>query len=285
MKAGNRIVGICLVRNEERFLDLVLTNIVGFCDQILIADNGSTDRTPEIARRWAVSHPSVNVSSIGHPRESHTMLLPFINTPTWIFAVDGDEIYDPQGLARLREPLVDGAYDRYWRIIGNVLNCRDLDMKQARARGYLSPPSRSITKLYNFNAIYDWSDVPGERLHGGIISFNAGYREDALLRWHDQVSWDEAVFRCLHLCFLPRSSKDGRAHDGMVTRWNLAEQQGRGILTVLAARLLRLLGSTRSSQWKKERYGRGELVEKDIAAFLPDSCRKSGFDQSPSIPS
>jgi len=40
-----KIVGICLVRNEERFLDLILNNIIDFCDQILIADNKSTDHT------------------------------------------------------------------------------------------------------------------------------------------------------------------------------------------------------------------------------------------------
>ncbi len=275
---SKRIVGICLVRNEERFLDLVLTNIIDFCDQILIADNKSTDRTLEIANRWANEHASVSVTSIDHPVESHTMLMPFVNTQTWVFAVDGDELYDPHGLTGLRRQILAGSHDAYWRIIGNVLNCRDLDMKQGRARGYLSPPSRSVTKLYNFNAIKDWSGVPGERLHGGTISFNDGYREDVLLRWHEQVSWDEAIFRCLHLCFMPRSSKDSKPRDGMVSRWNLAEQQGRGFMVVLMARLLRLFEFTRSSQWKIERYGRGDLVDKDIASFLPDSHRTCRFD-------
>lgn len=275
MTETSRIVAICLVRNEEKFLGVVLANILEFCDHIFIADNCSTDRTGEIARQWAIDHKKVTVKSIAHPKESHEIVQPFVNTSTWVFAVDGDEIYDPAGLARLRTGLLEGTYDNYWRIIGNVFNCVELDIDGKLAKGYLSPPSRSITKLYNFHAIEDWSGVTGERLHGGEIVFKKGYRETVCLRLHEELDWEKSFFRCLHLCFIARSSKDSKPKNGVTTRWNLAEQQSRGVLVLLLARVFRRLGISLTSQWKLERYGRGRLVTKNIAGFfrgLDDGC-------------
>lgn len=268
MTSDKRIVGICLVRNEERFFDIVLANIIEFCDQIIITDNGSTDQTPEIARRWSFKHPSITFTSIDHPAQSHEMIMPFVNTPTWIFAVDGDELYDPLGLSKLRNGIINGSYDGYWKIIGNVLNCIELDLVTGMASGYLSPPSRSITKLYNFNAIHSWDGVQVERLHGGKISFKRGYQQSCRLRLHEQVSWDESIFRCLHLCFMARSSKDKKPMNGIVTRWNLAEQYNKGLLTFVLAQMFNRLGVSLSSGWKFRKYGRGKVVTRNISQFL-----------------
>lgn len=268
MAKTKQIVGICLVRNEERFFNLVLANIKDFCDQILIADHKSTDTTSDIAQHWAQENGTISFRSIGHPAESHAMVMPYVDSNTWVFAVDGDEIYDRQGLVTLRQSILEGNYDAYWRVIGNVLNCTALDLTAKRANGYLSPPSRSITKLYNFSAISNWSGVGGERLHGGEISFKKGFEKAPVLRLHEQVNWDHSIFRCLHLCFLPRSNSDKVSKNGIATRWNLAEQQSKGIWTLLVARILGRLGISRPSIWKQERYGRGELVTKDIAPFL-----------------
>ena len=268
METGMQIIGICLVRNEERFLNLVLANIIDFCDAIIIADNNSTDRTAEIAAEWANNYSSVVVQNIDHPVESHEMLLRYINTPTWVFAVDGDEVYDPEGLSKLRGQILSGNHDRYWRIIGNVLNCLGIDEEARMARGYLSPPSRSITKLFNFNAILEWSEVRGERLHGGQKSFKENYQDSSCLRMHEEISWDESCFRCLHLCFMPRSRKDGNRQKGIVTRWNLAEQQSRGGFVYALSKLLNFWGISMSSDWKYKKYGRGEVVSRDVSAFL-----------------
>jgi len=210
----------------------------------------------------------VTVKTISDPAKSHEMIMSYINTSTWVFAVDGDEVYDPRGLVQLREELLSGTHDNYWRIIGNVLNCIDLDMEAGEARGYLSPPSRSITKLFNFNAITEWSGVQGERLHGGEIIFKEKYKDKNCLRIHDEVSWDESSFRCLHLCFMARSSKDKSPENGMVTRWNLAEQQGRGLLIYFFSKILNVMGVAKPSDWKAEKYGRGELVARDVEPFL-----------------
>lgn len=44
------IIGIVLVKNEDLFIDGVLTNILDFCDEIIVADNLSKDGTQEKVR-------------------------------------------------------------------------------------------------------------------------------------------------------------------------------------------------------------------------------------------
>ena len=88
-EAVRQIVGIVLVRNEDRFVRQSVTNILGFCDRILLVDNGSRDQTPIILKELAASNPvKISFHAIRNPRESHDLLKPYIGTPTWIFAVD-----------------------------------------------------------------------------------------------------------------------------------------------------------------------------------------------------
>ncbi len=271
--SASRIVGICLVRNEEIYLGQMLANIYEFCDEILIADNGSTDSTWRIATEWAQKRPKIQCRQIRHPSESHRMIEPFVNTPTWVFGVDGDELYDPCGLESFRKEIAAGLYDPYWMVSGGVLNCTRIDKGLKTAQGYLSPPSRNITKFYNFSAISEWSDVPGERLHGGRVVYKPGYGGSRRCPLHKQKKWEESLFRCLHLCFLPRSNRDSVDKDGRVTRWNLAEQQARGPLIRMYSAVLRQFGISRASPWKNDRYARGSLVSSPIQPFFDRAPR------------
>ena len=103
-----RIVGIMLVRDEDHFVERALRNALEFCDAIHVADHQSTDRTPQILAALAAETSKIDVRGIREPRESNELLQPYVSTPTWIFGIDGDELYDPSGLATLREDLVAG---------------------------------------------------------------------------------------------------------------------------------------------------------------------------------
>ena len=45
-----KIVGIVLVKNEDIYIERVLLNILEFCDEIIVADNISSDRTGSIIK-------------------------------------------------------------------------------------------------------------------------------------------------------------------------------------------------------------------------------------------
>ena len=103
------------------------------------------------------------------------MIAGYAGTPTWVMGVDGDEVYDPGRLGRLRPDLLAGRYDGSFQVMGNVLNVRRLEPSRQVAHGYLAPPCRSMVKLYNFNAIEAWPPPCPERLHGGVITYRPGY--------------------------------------------------------------------------------------------------------------
>jgi glycosyltransferase involved in cell wall biosynthesis len=259
-----QIVGIVLVRNEDRFVRQSVRNILGFCDRILLVDNGSRDQTPFILKELAALHPEkISFHPIRHPRESHDLLKSYAGTPTWVFAVDGDEIYDPDRLNLFRERLLSGEFDRHWMILGNVHHCDQLDLEAGFARGYATPPARSITKLHNFAAIRSWDGHTPERLHGGNPDFLPGYDEQMKRQLQNECSWEKSPLRCLHLCFLIRSSLD----NGKLGTARRNPSEAIGMINWLQQFFGKLTGLPEKSKWKR-RYSRGELSKVPTGSFF-----------------
>lgn len=261
-----KVVGIMLVRDEDRFVEWALRSAIDFCDEFLVFDHESRDETPAILGRLAREYGrKLTVRRGRDAGASHEMLQPYVGTPAWVFGVDGDEIYDRAGLARLRARLAAGTYDRWWALFGNVLNVKQLDLAAKTAEGHLAPPCRSMTKLYHFAALESWRGKIVERLHGGEIRFRAGHGEQLRLNLHEQASWAAADFRCLHLCFLDRSSREA---PGVGPRRNIMDRHAWSWSKV-ASRVRGALGGRPAADWKEQKYARGPLVTESIAAFLP----------------
>lgn len=263
-----QIIGIILVQNEDRFLDRVLWNISDFCDRIYIADHRSTDDTQAIARRFCRKHPAASYQKIHHPRESHDLIKNYAGKHAWIFGVDGDELYERNRLKKIRSDLLSGKHDHCWMLLGNVLNCLELDMEEGIASGYLAPPCRSMTKLYNFRAIESWDGDCPERLHGGTITFRPGYHEGVRCDLYKEISWEDALFRCLHLCFMQRSSKERRRAAGVTIRRNIADRNAESMLVRIANKFFRTKRTENLSLIKKNKYMRGEVATKDVKDFF-----------------
>lgn len=258
------IAAIILVRNEDRFLNQVLHNIADFCDRIIVADNGSSDGTPAILNSWR-SNPKIEIHRICNPAESHALIANLPGTATWVFGVDGDEIYDPTGLKRLRSDLLAGRHQDCWRIIGHSLHCETLDESAGTASGFMGPPSRTATKLYNFAAITSWQGC-GQRLHGGDLVFRPGFSKDNLFRCFDNHDWTHSDFRCLHMAFVRRSSlQDSR----LTARPNVSETYTGGWRPMLRRLLSKLTGNPAASTYKRASYRQGPLVTVNTSPFSP----------------
>ena len=259
--SGRSIVGVVLVRNEDIYLGAALEAAGEFCDEFLLFDHGSRDGSGGILRDFAARHGRAVVREIEHPRESHEALLGYCGRDVWVFGVDGDEVYDRQRLAVLRRRLLAGEFDDYWMVMGHCLHV--VEVAGGEAVGYAAPPSRSVTKLYNFAAIEGWPGRSVERLHGGRPVFRRGFDAGKKLQYFQEVGWEESDMRCLHLCFCRRSSLDKEAGAG---RANIDEIYN-GWLPAWAAKMLHgWVG--RGSKWKRERYMRGELVRCPTGPFL-----------------
>jgi hypothetical protein len=191
--------------------------------------------------------------------------------------VDGDELHDPERLARLREELLGGAHADVFRLNGYALNCDSLDVERGRASGWMSPPSRPGSRLFNMFAVESWAGCL-ERLHGGDPAFRPGFAWDRQRYLSDGTTWDTTPLRMLHVCFLPRSSRDGP--DAAHGRASLAET-GEFRRSLVRSIARRVVGSRvgdpriseyrrRGSNWKQEWYARGPHVTVDAGPFLGD---------------
>jgi glycosyltransferase involved in cell wall biosynthesis len=179
-----------------------------------VADNMSTDGTWEAIQRVAADFGHVDAVRARSTGESHALVEGYAGTDTWVFGVDGDELYDPTALAHFRKQLEKGAYREFFSIKSNVLNVTALDREAGTASGYLAPPSRSITKLVNFAAIDAWTECHRQYMHDGEIAFRPGYDRETIGFLGDRFTWEESPLRCLHVCFLRRSSLDAPEAEG-----------------------------------------------------------------------
>ena len=266
------IVGSVLVRNEDVFVERAIRNVAAFCDRIHAVDHVSDDDTWEILRSLARELDQLDVHRSRNSADAHRLLEQYAGTATWVLGVDGDELYDPVGLARLRQDLLAGAHGDVFRVKAHVLNCDSLDETAGAASGWLAPPSRPVTKLFNFAAVEAWTNSP-DPLQSGDVVFRPDYHWESRRDLADSATWDDDPLRCLHACFLRRSSRDVEAR----TRRNLDESRefDRGAVGILkrlvrrpqpAAHILALEGE--GKDWKREWYARGERVTVDATPFL-----------------
>jgi hypothetical protein len=270
-----RIVGSVLVRNEDIFVEHAIRNVADFCDAIHVLDHTSDDGTWEILQSLGRELDCVEVQRSPNSALAHRQLEPYAGTPTWVLGVDGDELYDPDGLARLRRELLDGAHTDVFRLKAHVLNCDELDVSAGRASGWLAPPSRPVTKLFNFAAVESWSGSP-DPLQSGDVVFRDGYDWETRRDLAAATEWADDPLRCLHVCFLRRSSREP-VEPGAPGRTNLDESRAydRGAIGTIkrrirpprrAAHLVEL--ERRGTSWKQEWYARGERVTVDARPFL-----------------
>jgi glycosyltransferase involved in cell wall biosynthesis len=260
-----RIVGISLVRDEDRFVEQAVRNVLGFCDEVILVDHRSKDRTPQILEHLAAESPiPTTLHRVDDPRASHDLIKGYAGEKVWVFGVDGDELYDPRGLERFRERLLAGEAAEDWQIRANMLHCVSLDEERSVATGYLSPPAPSTAKLFNFARIEAWDGDNPERLHdpsGLVFKPGAGPRKRELNR---ELGWEDSPFRALHVCFLHRSSRQRSGG----ARINIPDRLAPRRAPIRAWRALREAAGRPPRGDYKDHYRVGELVTLDARPFL-----------------
>ena len=249
-----RVIGIVLVRNEDFYVETSIKNIVDACDEIQVFDHRSTDRTTSILKALAAREPKVSVRTIRSPEESHQGIEKYAGTRTWIFAVDGDEIYDPVRTQEFCDELRGGKYSEVFQLRGNVLHVDE--WSGSEYKGFLAPPSRAMNKLFNFSLLKSW-EGGFERLHGGTPVYVDGIERPKRHAISDDFSFEDSPFRCLHMVFLRRSSKE---KTGQGTRLNIADNVSARFGERLRRKLLGVLGIRSSSPGKLKNYRLGDRV-------------------------
>lgn len=144
---------IVLTKNEERFIERCLSS-VGWADEMLVLDSGSSDRTREIAATLGANVYEQEWLGYSQQRNKATSLAKH----DWVFFVEGDEIVTPE-LARSIQEVMSGpmderdgySVDRRGDFLGLLLP----NMSNARKR-------RNFVRLFNRRySAYD----PAMRVH------------------------------------------------------------------------------------------------------------------------
>jgi hypothetical protein len=267
-------VGIVLVRNEDLFVERAIRNVAQFCDRIHAVDHVSTDGTWRILQSLTRELDNLDVRRSRNSADAHRLVAPYAGTPTWVFGVDGDELYDPRGLDTFRSELLDGAHADVFRLKAHVLNCDALDESAGEASGWLAPPSRPVTKLFNFAAVESWPESP-DPLQNGPVVFRTGFHWESRRDLADRTTWETDPLRCLHVCFLRRSSAEPAEAAGRRTNLDESREFDRGPMGSLKRFLRRPQPAPpirelerQGKNWKREWYARGERTTVDATPFL-----------------
>ena len=110
-----------MVKNEEDFLEDALRSAVGFCDELIVVDTGSTDRTIEIAQDMGatVSHfPWINDFSAARNETLRQA------NGQWVAILDADERFVGQQPDAIRQYLTPGPSYPFEALMLNVTNTR-----------------------------------------------------------------------------------------------------------------------------------------------------------------
>lgn len=122
MLSGKKIAVIIPALNEEKTLPLVLNDIPReLVDEVVVVDNGSSDRTPSIAKERGATLLFESRKGYGYPCLRGIAYLKTRNPDIVVF-MDGNYSDCPDETIKLIEPMVMEGYDLVCgsRVMGNV---------------------------------------------------------------------------------------------------------------------------------------------------------------------
>lgn len=99
MYKGNKITVVIPCLNEEQGIERVLRRMPEFVDEILVVDNGSTDRTAEVAKQFGATVIREDVRGYGRAYKRGFALA----TGDILITLDGDHSYPPDAISYLLE--------------------------------------------------------------------------------------------------------------------------------------------------------------------------------------
>lgn len=129
MRHGHCVAVIIPALNEERAIGRVIADVPAWVDRIIVGDNGSTDKTAEVAR-------AAGATVIAEPQPGYgaacLKALTLIGDAEVVVFLDGDYSDHPDEMQLLVDPIVHGHADM-------VIGSRVLGQREA---GSLTPQQR-----------------------------------------------------------------------------------------------------------------------------------------------
>lgn len=104
----SKITAYIMAKNEQSNIENAIKSLQ-WCDQVIVADTGSTDKTVELANRAGATVIKVDFKGFGATRNE---ILKKIDSE-WVVCLDADEICTPDLALELKEEIQSNRYDAF----------------------------------------------------------------------------------------------------------------------------------------------------------------------------
>ena len=199
---NTHITGHMIVKNEDRWVWFAIQSALPYVDQLLIIDTGSTDKTIDCIKSIKSSKISLLQTTISS-QEDMTALRnkQLAETKTnWIWIIDGDEIYTPQGAKEITQAVsqdLKGIVVRRYDLLGDIYH------RQVESIGeyhLLNNRGHLLVRLINVDYF------PG--LHVARPYPLEAYldNQNRVIHNYDQHKWFITQHHLYHAMYLTRSS-------------------------------------------------------------------------------
>jgi glycosyltransferase involved in cell wall biosynthesis len=198
------ITAVVRVKNEEEWIEPCLLSVSDAVDELVVVDNGSTDRTPEIlARLHRALAPKVKLFC--RPELDHVDLSNFAMaqaTYRWALKWDGDFVArttGPYAITRLRERILSLPAHRHFHVrltcielMGDLWHqCPGWELRREPFTSVLSPALRFVRVVRVLDGPPPgWPCI----LRDPRAPFTIHFEDVKVPLYYDVARWDEPYF-------------------------------------------------------------------------------------------
>lgn len=100
---------VIITKNEERHLAKTIESCIGLCNELVIVDSGSTDKTLEIAKQY--SPKIIPQEFLGFGKQKQLAVNSSYND--WVLCLDADEVLTEELKSNIANELVNPKYNAY----------------------------------------------------------------------------------------------------------------------------------------------------------------------------
>ena len=190
-----------VVRNEENFVWYAINSVIDYVDEILVWDQGGSDKTLEIINK--IKSPKIAFRKVfGEVHALRQKMIEATNSD-WILILDGDEIWHEDAIKSLRDGLKKYDDNKDCVVVPNYMLIGDIFHFQENLAGKYKIADK--IGHYNIRAVRK-----SEGLHISGIYPNEAYTTKDGVKVQD-LNNEKMIFMntpYLHASFLKRSSKD-----------------------------------------------------------------------------
>jgi glycosyltransferase involved in cell wall biosynthesis len=177
-----RITALLACRNEERYLPGFFAHLQPYVSEFIVCDDGSTDRSLEIARAQPKTHVFARTHSEPHPPHyfevdnRRTLLLAALERKAeWVLCCDADERHERRFLEQLQEIIAHrrDALALKVRDLWDSIDTYRTDGFWADKAKYVLFPATPFETYYPSHALHTrWVPPHIECLPENILDFN-----------------------------------------------------------------------------------------------------------------